>query len=275
MRIAVTGGLGFIGQATMRAGEAAGHEMVALDRSGGVDVRDMAAMRAEVMEVDHVIHLAGVLGTAELFDEPHQAVDVNVHGTLNVLEACRMAGAGYTAITLPPVFPSVYTATKVCADRLATAWHLAHGLRTSHVVAFNAYGPGQKYGPGHPQKIIPTFASLAWQGKPLPVWGDGEQTVDLVHADDLGRMLVEATNFGDDQVFDGGTGYALTVNQVADYVIEVTGSDAGIEYLPMRKGETPTEIVAEGRGWGLLGWRPEMNWEGLRATIEAYRPQGI
>lgn len=280
MHIAVTGGAGFIGQAVVEAGLAAGHSMVTLDRTNvtglGVrvtDVRDMATVCAEVMEVDHVIHLAGVLGTAELFDEPHHAVDVNVRGTLNVLEACRMAGAGYTAITMPPVFPSIYTATKVCADRLATAYHHAHGLRTSRVCAFNAYGPGQKHGPGHPRKIIPTFATEAWAGRPIPVWGDGEQTVDLIHADDLGRMLVEATGFGDDEMFDGGTGVALTVNQVADFVNEVCGNTAGIEYLPMRKGEQPTEIVADGLGWDLLGWEPDLSWERLQDAIESYRPK--
>jgi len=281
MRIAVTGGAGFLGQATITAGRNAGHDMLVVDRTNelhpGVivaDVTDSDGLARALAEhgVEHVIHLAGMLGTAELFDDPHTAVDVNVHGTLNVLEACHLLGAGYTGISMPPVFDSVYTATKVCADRLATAWHKSMGVRTSHVIAYNAFGAGQKHGPGHPQKIIPTFATEAWAGRPIPVWGDGEQTVDLIDARDIGRMLIEATRFGDDQVFDAGTGYALTVNQVADYVNEVTGSTAGIEYLPMRKGETPTHIVAEGRGWNLLGWQPLLDWSDLDQAILAYRP---
>jgi len=274
MRILVTGGGGFLGAATVQAGEAIGHEMSIFDRSTGLDItnRKLIFDAFEDIGPHRVIHLAGVLGTAELFDDPHIAVDVNIHGTLNVLEACTAFGASYTAITMPPVFNSVYTATKVCADRLATAWHESMGLHTSKVVAYNAYGAGQKHGPGHPQKIIPTFATEAWAGRPIPVWGDGEQTVDLVHADDLGRMLVAATGFSNDEVFDGGAGYALTVNQVADFVNEVTGNTAGIEYLSMRRGEKPTRIVAKGRGWDLLGWRPTMEWDRLSAAIEAYRP---
>lgn len=278
MKILVTGGAGFLGQATIRYGEALGHEMHSYDRIHGGDILSRHGLRTAVLNVDHVIHLAGVLGTAELFDDPHRAVEVNVGGALNVLQACEMAGAGYTAVTMPPVFPSVYTATKVCADRLATAWHHAHGLRVSHVVAYNAYGPGQKHGPGHPQKIIPTFATLAWQGRPLPVWGDGEQTVDLVHVDDIGRMLVDATAYGDDQTFHAGTGVALTVNQVADFVIEVVRDAGGeptsrIEYLPMRKGEIPTHIVADDpHGWNRLGYQPQLDWDDLRAVIESYRP---
>lgn len=278
MRILVTGGSGFLGAATVRAGEAAGHEMMLFDRIVGLDITSPKLLRDAFHDVepDHVIHLAGVLGTHELFDDPHMAVDVNVHGTLNILEACAKHGAGYTAITMPPVFDSVYTATKVCADRLATAWHKSMGLRTSKVVAFNAYGPAQKFGPGHPQKIIPTFATLAWQGKPIPIWGDGEQTVDLIDDASIGQMLIDATQFGDDETFDAGTGYAMTVNEVAEFVDKVvaeeTGTHVAAQYLPMRRGETPTHIVAEGRGWDLLGWQPRMDWAALRATIRAYRP---
>jgi hypothetical protein len=96
----------------------------------------------------------------------------------------------------------VYTATKVAATRLASAYHHTHGLPVSHVRAFNAFGPGQAHGPGHPQKIIPTFAVEAWAGRPIPIWGDGNQTVDLIHTSDLARMLVDAIDHGDDVTFD-------------------------------------------------------------------------
>jgi UDP-glucose 4-epimerase len=173
---------------------------------------------------------------------------------------------------MPPVFPSVYTATKIAADRLATAWHHSHHkLRTSHVRAFNAYGPGQAHGPGHPQKIVPTFATEAWAGRPIPVWGDGQQTVDLVHADDLGRLLVEATRHGDDVTFDGGTGQAMTVNEVANMVLDITESTAGIEYLPMRDGELPTTIIAKGEGWDRLDWAPTFDAARFVEAVHSYR----
>ena len=245
MIIAITGGRGFIGRATTAYALAHGHAVVSFDRPE----HDLLGSLDALGDADAVIHLAGVLGTAELFETPELAVNVNVIGTLRVLEWCEKHGARYVGITMPPVFPSVYTATKLCADRLTAAWVVNKGLRASRVRAFNAYGPWQRFGPGHPQKIVPTFAREAWAGRPIPIWGNGTQTVDLVHADDLGRMLVEATRFGMNEVFDGGTGTALSVNEVADRVIRITGSKAGVEYLPMRKGEVPTEIVATGEGW--------------------------
>ena len=219
----------------------------------------------------HVIHLAGMLGTHELFDTIWDAINTNVWGTANVLEATRKAGAGYTGISMPAVFPSIYTATKIGARGIETAYHHTFGLPVSRVRAFNAYGPGQKYGPGHPQKILPTFARAAWDGKPIPIWGDGEQTVDLVHVDDLAYLLVRAMEFGGNETFDGGTGVAMTVNEVAELILFITGSKAGVEHLPMRRGEVPTKIVAEGEGWAKLNWTPRFSFGKFADAVRSYK----
>jgi len=265
MIVAVTGGHGFIGRATCARLTELGHVAVPLGLEEGFDIRQPFELAA-----DACIHLAGVLGTHELFDAVHEAVDVNVKGTVNVLDACVRAKARYVGITMPQVFPSVYTATKVAATRLASAYHHTYGLPVSHVRAFNAFGPGQAHGPGHPQKIVPTFAVEAWAGRPLPVWGDGTQTVDLIHTSDLARMLVDALDHGDDVTFDGGTGVAFTVTEVALLVGKFTGSSSRIEYLPMRRGETPTHIVATGEGWDRLGWTPDFRYSDLIDTVASY-----
>lgn len=268
LKIAVTGGAGFFGRATIHAAEAAGHEVWPFDYTLGHDV--LGSLDA-LNDADVVIHLAGVLGTSELFDMPETALDVNVKGTLRVLEWCRHHNAGYVGISMPDPFPSVYTATKVAARRLTTAWHHAYGLRASTVRAFNGYGPHQAHGPGHPQKILPTFARAAWEGRPLPIWGDGEQAIDLVHSDDVGRMLVEATQHGDDVTFDAGTGVPVTVNALAQFVLEVTGSKAGVEHLPMRPGEVPVQITASGEGWDRLDWKPGLDWDRIAEVVRWYK----
>lgn len=264
--VAITGGGGFIGKAVDMELTRRGHTAVPMDLPH-FDIR----LLAELGEVDAVIHLAGMLGTHELFDQVHTAIHTNVDGTVNVLEAALKARARYVGITMPAVFPSIYTATKMAAVGMERAYHHTYRLPVSRVRAFNAFGPGQKHGLGHPQKIIPTFATLAWQGRPIPIWGDGEQTVDLIDVNTLARLLVDALDHGDDATFDGGTGIAMTVNEVADLVIKMTGSKAGVEYLPMRRGEVPTHIVATGEGWERLDWKPILSLDVLEETVWSYR----
>jgi UDP-glucose 4-epimerase len=270
--IAVTGGGGFLGAATVEYARKQGYDAWSFDRANGDDV---LGNLDRLTGADHIIHLAGMLGTAELFDTAEQAVEANVIGTLRILQWCREHHAGYTGITMPDSnWANVYQATKLCSMRLASAWHRSYGVMVSHVRAFNAFGPGQKHGPTHPQKIIPAFATYAWAEKPIPVWGSGLQTVDLVYSGDVARMLVEACEFGDDDIFDAGTGVATTVMQVASMVNRICGRPLdSVEHLAMRKGETPeSDIVAKGEGWELLDWRPTLNLEELRETVEWYRP---
>ena len=82
----------------------------------------------------------------------------------------------------------------------------------------------------------------------------------------------EITTYGDDVTFDGGTGEPMTVNQLAALVLGVTGSTAGMRYLPMRRGEVPTRIAATGEGWDRLTWRPELDHFRIAKAVEWYRP---
>ncbi len=275
MKVLITGGSGWIGRATAKELRLRGHEPIPFDRRNGMNVLDVPKLDDAVRQVDHVIHLAGMLGTHELLNTPLQAVSVNVIGGLNVVTSCVHHDVSLTEITMPRVNPSIYAATKACAMDLARAFLDAGQLRANFVRAYNAYGPGQAYGGDHPQKILPTFASHAWAGKALPVWGDGSLWVDLVHVDDVARMLVEATaQPGDGQVYDAGSGYPQTVLAVARAVNDLTGNVGGIDHLPPRKGERrkSTEAdVAQGEGWDRLGgWRPVFDPERFREAVNSY-----
>lgn len=272
----MTGGAGWIGSATRRALERRDHVAVSFDRHNGLDVCDPEAVDEALTQVDHVIHLAGVLGTHELFADPAGAVHANVVGSLIVTKACLRHDVGLTEITMPRVNPSLYAATKACAMDIALAYQQAEGLRCSFVRAYNAYGPGQAYGGDHPQKIVPTFATAGWAGDPLPIWGTGDLWTDLVHVDDVARMLVEAMAYGDGQCFDAGSGYPQTVLEVARKVIALTGDRAFVKHLPPRKGERACSTaadVARGEGWDLLnGWRPVFDPDRFAEAVESYRP---
>jgi len=270
MKFLVTGGSGFIGAAVVAHLHSHGHAVVTYDSHDGKDILDQAELARQMKGVDKVIHLAGILGTDELFEQAHRAIDVNIHGALNVLEACHKVGASYTGITMPQVWKNVYQTTKQAGQNFAEAWNDLNGLPVSHVRAYNAFGTHQKV--HHVQKIVPTFATRAWRNEPLPIWGDGTQGVDLVHVSDVAAMLVDATAYGDLEVFDAGTGVSLTVNEVADMVISyVPGSTSEKQYFPMRRGEKPTHIVAEGEGWDTLGWHPGFSEIDLAEAVDWYR----
>lgn len=273
MKIAVTGGSGFLGAATIAYGQKQGHEMWSFDRADG---NDILGQLDDLRGADAVIHLAGVLGTHELFDDVETAIDTNVTGSYRIMKWCTEHDATYVGILMPDVFPSVYTATKVASHRIAKAMQHSEGLRMSHVRAFNAYGPGQKHGRGHPQKILPTFATKAWNREPLPVFGSGRQTVDMVHVNDVGHMLVDAVFHAssfEERIFDAGTGTPMTVSWLAREVCWMTGLPAeSIDYLPMRKGEVETGIVALGEGWDLLDWQPVHDMELVNEAVQWYKP---
>lgn len=273
MKVLVTGGTGFIGSAVVDRLRSERHEVTTFDRTEGGDVRDRMDVDLAMRDQDAVIHLAGILGTDELFDNVLGAIEINITGAVNVLQACAGVGAKYIGITMLPVFPSIYTATKVSASRFATAYHHNYAVPVTHVRAFNVFGSGQAHGDGHPRKIIPAFSVEGWNNLPMKIWGDGNQMVDLVDVDDVARVFLDAlTAPGKDELIDAGTCVGLTVNEVADFVLEITGSTAGVEHMPMRRGEIPTRVVSTGEGWQhLKGWVPTLDKLKLMKTILAYK----
>lgn len=269
MKALITGSEGFIGQHVKVMCRQRGFDFVRFDSSLNQDVRSLDDLLEAAGGCTHVIHLAGRLGTSELFDSAHEAIDVNVHGTLNVLQACEKLGLGYVGITMPYVWDNVYQATKKSAADFAAAWRRHRGVPVSHVRAFNAYGVGQKVKPI--QKIIPTFATRAWRGEDLPIWGDGLQLVDMVWAGDIAECLVRALPFGNGEIFDAGTGRGMRVREVAEWVLAITDSDSEVVCLPMRSGEHPANVVAKGEGWETMGWKPEFRVEEFGRAVRSYR----
>jgi nucleoside-diphosphate-sugar epimerase len=256
MKAVVVGGSGFIGNAIVRCLIDGGDEVVVVDRSARetsaanrrADVRDVSALTAAFQGAHEVYHVAGVLGTSELNGRPQEAIEVNVTGAVNVFEAAARAGVARVFLASKPnVWRNTYTITKYASEQFAELFAEHHELDIRTLRYFNAYGPRQCLRPI--RKIIPTFAAQALRGQPLEVFGDGEQTVDMVYVDDLARITVDfmrAPNAAGAAALDCGTGQAMTVNAVARAVNAYLGNDAGIRHVPMRRGEEPnTQIVAD------------------------------
>ena len=276
--VLVTGGNGFIGKYVQSRLRELGIEPIVYDVTRDIrdDVLDYERLvdRAGAEEVDGIIHLAGMLGTHELWDATDAAIDVNIKGALNVARAAIELDIKLVSIEQPHIWFNVYEATKFAARRMLTGLAYDQGLKVEFVTAHNAYGPGQAYGDGHPQKIIPTFATKAWLGEPIPIWGDGSQQVNLVYAGDVADSLVKCVRDpgGDpEMIWNAGSNRLVTVTNVAWLVAEHVGHGFKTVHYEMRKGEQPD------RPYPLpdASYPYDFSEETLHATIDWYRPKEL
>ena len=240
MKILVTGSAGFLGQAVMDEIRARGDEPVGFDLVDGWDIRNETDVFDAVASVDAVIHLAGVLGTDELFDDVENAVEVNLLGGLHVVEAVHEFHTPVLIIiSQPHIWNNPYEATKGALIRIARGFEAQGNFRLSECVVYNAFGPGPG---GHASKLIPRFSTAAWNGTPMEINGDGQALVDLVHLDDIAKELVRRVYSAEIPHQEGASGYQLTVEQVAwkinDVVRDHGGPGSVLEFDHTRRGET-------------------------------------
>lgn len=276
MNALVTGGRGFLGGYVETRLKELGVGVTIYDTADDIrnDVTDpirLAQVAAEARP-DVIIHLAGLLGTHELWDTAKDAIDVNIMGALNVGRVASEHEIKMVSIEQPHIWFNVYEASKFAARRMLTGMHYDSGLQVEFVTAHNAYGPGQQFGPNHPQKIIPTFAVAAWRGDKIPIWGDGNQKVNLVYAGDVADALVKRalTLYSDPHAqYQAGSNRLLTVNEVAAAVLTAANSSSAIEYFPMRRGEQ------QAAGYPDPTWYPreypyEFDYSTFAATVRWY-----
>jgi UDP-glucose 4-epimerase len=261
--VLVTGGAGFIGSYVVEELIERGFKVDVLDTRGrhvpGAvtvlgDVRDATSTNEAVSRCDGVIHLAGVLGTAEMVANPHPAVEANIHGAVNVFEASVAHGVPVVNIAVGNYYmDNPYSISKDTADRFARMFNDYRGGRITSVRTFDAYGPRQTpsapFGPSRVRKVVPSFVCRTLTDQPIQVYGDGSQTIDLIYATDIAKILVAALvvtdRDGPIEGIEAGSGIPITVLEIAQAVIAEIGAGS-IVHLPMRPGEQPgARIVAE------------------------------
>ncbi len=172
-RAMVTGGSGFIGGHLQRVLRGRGYETVSFDQKSGHDIRDRDDLASELPPCDVVFNLAGVLGTHELNrrDQIQEAIDVNVKGTVNVLDVAAEHDVNVVQIGKPNPWLNTYSITKQAEEQFAKLYQREHDTDTWLVRWYNVYGPGQKY--GTPQKLVPTALVHALKDHPIEIFGDG------------------------------------------------------------------------------------------------------
>lgn len=294
MKVGVTGGAGFIGGHVVDRLVELGYTPVVFDVRGRGhgdadvmlgDVRDAVAVTELAAHVDGIIHLAAVLGTQETIANPRPAVEVNGIGGANVLAAAHQYGLPLVNIAVGNHWMrNSYSTTKRMVERLLEQYQNEFGSPFASVRCVNAYGPRQGAAPpfaaGKVRKIVPSFTCRALSGMPVEVYGDGKQVSDCVYVGDVARALVAtlehcAAGATPKATVEVGPAVHADVLDIAERILVLTESTAGIVHLPMRPGEEPgARVTADPETLRMVGIDPASLVgldAGLARTVEWFR----
>lgn len=290
----VTGGAGFIGSHLVDLLVAEGWAVVVVDDlSTGdaarvapeavlevVDITDQSSLDDVVDSAGPaaIFHLAAQSSVTRSVADPQRDCDVNVRGTLNVLEAATRhrtgvvftstGGALYgnraplpTPEDIAPAPISPYGASKWAGEAYVVTWREATGLPHAVCRLGNVYGPRQS--PHGEAGVVAIFSHHLWRGEVPTLYGFGEPTRDYVHVDDVSRALLAALrNAG---TFNVSTGTETSVSQIFELLQHAAGTESQAELAPLRPGELERSCLDPGRAREELGWRAEI---GLRDGLE-------
>ncbi|HZR91309.1 MAG TPA: NAD-dependent epimerase/dehydratase family protein [Gaiellaceae bacterium] len=298
MRALVTGGAGFIGSHVADALVARGDDVVVVDNLASghrehvppaavfeqVDIRDPDLRRVfDEARPEVCFHLAAQADVGTSVARPDYDADVNVVGTVRVLEAARAHGApvvfsstggaiygecdGPAAEDTPRRPVSPYGIAKLAAEEYLAGWNRLHG--TSHVALrfANVYGPRQQ--PELEGGVVAIFLDRMARGEGTQIFGDGSQTRDFVYVGDVVEALLAAVGVGGG-VFNVGTGIETSINELHALCRRVSGSTRGPAYAAPRPGDALRSVVDPSLAARVLGWRARVQLEeGLRLTWAA------
>lgn len=304
-KILVTGGAGFLGSYLIER-LCGRNEVSAIDDLSTGSLRNLSACRTAVRlrkasilnekalgtvlkGKDLVYHLAARVSAAESVEKPREYWRTNVEGTLNILKACVDAGVKRVVFvssaaiygdteadpkveTMRPAPASPYATTKMVGEFACQEISSLRGIETVVLRIFNAYGPRQA--PESPYaSVTAKFASAVAAGRPLEIYGDGEQTRDFLYAADVAEALELA---GERPVagetFNVASGTATSVNEVARLLSEITGTSVRAVRKAPRAGDVRHSRADIDKARTRLGFAPRTPLrQGLEATLAAFR----
>lgn len=308
MRVLVTGGAGFIGSHVAERFLAGGHTVAVIDDLStgrreqvpagaefhALDIRSPeAAELVRAGRFDAIAHLAAQIDVRKSVDDPVRDAQINVLGTLNLIEAVRRAGriattrvvfsstggAIYGDAATPPNAEdtpkepdSPYAIAKHSVEQYLSYYARIHGLRAVSVRFSNVYGPRQD--PHGEAGVVAIFCGRLLAGQALKVFGDGNQTRDYVYVGDVADAMVRATAYDppksagmNARAFNIGTGVATSVVDLASALMRVAGRTVPVEFAPARPGEQQESSLIVTKAAAELGWRPSVSLaQGLAST---------
>lgn len=289
----MTGGAGFIGSNLVRQLVADGYDVTVLDNllSGfrsnldplpqvrfiEGDIRDAAVVAEAIKGVNVVFHLAASVGNKRSIDHPLIDADINVMGTLTVLEAARHAGVKKIVAsssagifgelkTLPikedhPVEPDTpYGSSKLCMEKECLAYAKLYDIEAVCLRYFNVYGPNQRfdaYG-----NVIPIFAFKMLSGEQLTIFGDGKQTRDFINVKDVVQANIKAAMaHGLSGAFNIGSGDRITINRLVELLRITQGINPQVVYDPPRPGDVRHSLAEISAARNSFGFAPSVSIE--------------
>jgi len=305
-RVLVSGGAGFIGSHVVEAYLAAGDEVSVLDdlSTGKAENVPSAAklVRADIRSPEAralvagggftvLNHHAAQMDVRRSVEDPVFDAQVNVLGLLNLLEGARAGGvhrivfasSGGTVYGDGAPTPTTETAGKLPASPYGTAkltseYYLAtfaqlYGMEAVALRYANVYGPRQN--PHGEAGVVAIFGKRLLQGEPITIYGNGEQTRDLVYVEDVAaanllaaERPLPALQSLDSRAFNIGTGIETSVNRLADLIVQATGRPGDVRRAPARAGEILRSALAVTKAERELGWRPRVPLpDGLARTM--------
>jgi nucleoside-diphosphate-sugar epimerase len=278
--ILVTGASGFVGRHLVPALEALGYAVRRLSRADG----DIARSELPFENIAHVFHLAGKVFVPESWSDPRSFYEVNVLGTANVLEFCRRRGASVTLLSsyvygrpqhLPiaehhPLDPfNPYCHTKILAEEVGRFYEKAFRVPVTIVRPFNLYGAGQDE-----RFLIPSLVrqAIAPEGEAIKL-GDLRPKRDYLWIGDLVELLVVAFRQGARGTYNAGTGYSVSVEEMAQMVLRAAGTGKRLAASGEERPQEVMDVVADiGKARSELGWEPRTGLEeGIRRLVQETR----
>jgi len=306
VRVLITGAAGFLGSHLCDRFLAEGHDVVGLDNfiTGHADnlahlmgndrfrfVRhDISTYTYIDGPLDGVLHFASPASPIDYLELPIETLKVGSLGTHNALGLAKAKGARFFIAStsevygdplvhpqkedywgnVNPVGPrSVYDEAKRFSEAITMAYHTFHGLDTRIVRIFNTYGPRMRPRDG---RVVSNFIVQALNDEPLTVYGDGSQTRSFCYATDEVDGIYKLFMNGDSNPTNIGNPDEYTVKQLAELVVELTGTKAPIIYEPLPKDDPKVRKPDISRARAMLGWEPKVHVrDGLARTIEYFQ----
>jgi dTDP-glucose 4,6-dehydratase len=306
MRVLITGAAGFLGSHLTERFLRDGHEVIGLDNfiTGSPDniahltghtgfefvQHNISTYTYVAGPLDGILHFASPASPIDYLEHPIATLKVGALGTHNALGLAKAKGARFFLASTsevygdPQVHPQpesywgnvnpigprgVYDEAKRFAEAMTMAYHRAHGVDTRIVRIFNTYGPRMR---PHDGRVVSNFIVQALQGAPLTMYGDGSQTRSFCYVDDEIEGIYRLFLHGDAQPMNIGNPHEFSVRQLAEIVLELTGSSSELAFRDLPEDDPKVRQPDISRAREVLAWEPQVELrEGVRRTIEYFR----